>query len=314
MSGYRENTILRPTSCGVRVRGPLIQPQGHQGLAEEQPKLVRSCRWLVFKLVVLGLVALGAMAPVRASLILSSPGTTYSIDFADFTGAGFASTPSAGQLNSDDWAVTLRDSDISFTFGGNPTDARFAKGSASGSVSNGGVYAFDVGGGNPALGIQPIGTIFTPGWFTLRLQNDTGQTLTALDIAYDVYVLNDQDRANSFKFSHSADDVTYTSVNSLDLTSPAAKDSSPSWTQNQRNTTLNGLSIAAGSQYYVRWSGADVGGSNYRDQFALDHIRITGLVPEPGSVGLLTGMGVAVILGASLLRTRRHSERERRAP
>ena len=84
------------------------------------------------------------------------------------------------------------------------------------------MYAFDVGSGNHTLGVQPIGTDFTPGDIRLRFENNTGGDIVELQISYNVYVYNDQGRANSYNFSYSADDASYTDVPALDLTSPEA--------------------------------------------------------------------------------------------
>ena len=41
------------------------------------------------------------------------------------------------------------------------------RGSSTGGVSTGGTYAFDIGGGNVALGVQPGGSDFSPGYYEL---------------------------------------------------------------------------------------------------------------------------------------------------
>ncbi len=134
---------------------------------------------------------------------------------------------------------------------------------------------------------------------TLRLLNSTGVTVTALQLSYDIYVRNDNDRANSFNFRYSADDNQYTTVSSLDFTSPGSADSSPEWTSTDRSVTLSGLSIAHGSQFYLQWISDDVSGSGARDEFALDNVSVTAVsaVPEPSSAALVGLFGVG-LLGA----------------
>ncbi|MFQ5628413.1 MAG: hypothetical protein ACE5I1_06610, partial [bacterium] len=137
--------------------------------------------------------------------------------FSTFFGAGFAPTPGSGQLDSDAWRATGF-SDGNGTFGGNYTSGDFARGTHSGGTGTGGIYAFDVGGGNFILGVQPIGSDFTPGDFTLKMQNTTGGTVTDLKISYRVWYYNDNNRANSLDFSYSPDDIAYTSVSGLSFT------------------------------------------------------------------------------------------------
>lgn len=201
------------------------------------------------------------------------------IDFTGFTGAGFAASPTAGQLDSDHWDVNgFSDAKTDLTTGD------YARGSSTGGTGTGGVYAFDISNGgasNPALGVQPIGSDFTPGNFTLTITNTSGSTVTQLAISYKIYVRNDQDRSNSFNFSHSSDNSSYTSEASLDYTSTAAKVGSPTWETITRSITLTSLNIPNNTNYYLRWTGNDAGGSGSRDEFALDDISITASAGTP---------------------------------
>ena len=106
------------------------------------------------------------------------------------------------------------------------------------------------------------------------MENQTGGPITDLTIEYDIYVYNDQGRANSFNFAHSGDDVTYTSESSLDYTSDEAASGSPAWVQVSRSITVSGLSIPDGDFYYFQWQSDDVSGSGSRDEFALDNVSI----------------------------------------
>lgn len=147
----------------------------------------------------------------HASVIISNLNTTNTIDFASFTGAGFAPSPTAGQLDSDTWRVTgLSDGDT--TFGGTFTSGDFARGTSAGGVTTGGVYAFTVSSGNAALGVQPGGTDFTAGSITQRIQNNTGSAVTSWDLSYSLYVLNNKERSNSLLWEWSTDDSTYQSL------------------------------------------------------------------------------------------------------
>jgi HYR domain len=200
-----------------------------------------------------------------------APLSLASVDFTDFTGTGFSPTPAAGQLDSDVWQVDGLSDDADMDFGDTKTSGDFARGISSGAVGSGGVYAFDVGGGNIAMGIQPGGSDYTPGTQIFRdIVNTTGETITSLDLSYRIYVLNDQGRANSFNFAHSADGVTFTDEPSLDYTSVEAIDAL-GWVAVDRSISLS-VSIPPGGIYYLQWSGNDVSGGGSRDEFALDDI------------------------------------------
>lgn len=260
--------------------------------------------------------ALSAVAlfsvPAFAALMITDPNATYTIDFDSsvpgvnngaYTGAGISPTPGPGKLDSSAWATTgLDDGDTAFD-GGPYTLGTHAQGASEAAVTFGGFWGFDVlagAGVNRALGIQPAALNWEPGTLTLRLQNTSGAEITQFALAYLVYVRNDQARANSFNFSHSADDVAYIPVSALDVTSPLAS-TGTDWSSTPRGTTLAGLSIPDNGFYYLRWSGDDAGGVGSRDEFALDDIVLSEFVtasapiPEPGTLALLAIGGVMVI-------------------
>ena len=213
---------------------------------------------------------------------ITSEDTSFVIDFdttvsdvneGAFDGSGFTTSPATGQLDSDAWESTGL-SDGALNYGGSETSGDYARGTSSGGVTSGGFYSFDTGGSNNTLGTQGTGSDFTPGTITLRAQNQTGVTVTAADLAYLVYVYNDQGRSSTFDFSYSTDDSSYTDVIALDLTTDATADGSPTWVSNSKSTNITGLSIADGDYLYLRWSSADVGGSGSRDEIALDDIDL----------------------------------------
>ncbi|MBU2927593.1 beta strand repeat-containing protein [Winogradskyella psychrotolerans] len=214
---------------------------------------------------------------------ITSENTAFVIDFdttvtdvnnGAFDGSGFTDTPASGQLDSDAWEATGM-SDGSLSYGGSQTSGDYIKGSSTGGVSSGGFYAFDTGSSNSSLGFQATGSDFTPGTITLRAQNQTGTTVTTADLAYLIYVYNDQGRSTTFDFSYSTDDLSYTDVAASNLTSDATADGSLIWVSNSKATSITGLSIADGEYLYLRWSTADNGGSGSRDEFALDDISLS---------------------------------------
>jgi len=218
-------------------------------------------------------------------------GNVISIDFNSFDGSGFAPSPAAGQLDSDEWRVTGF-SDGDGIFGGTHTATDFARGTDPDGVTTGGTYAFEVSTFDFSLGVQPGGTDWTPGTFTLRLVNNTGSLLTELNLQYDLYILNDQGRANFFNFSYSIDDISYTPVTALDDTSTDIADVSPVWTPSLKTTTITGLSMANNDTIYLQWTGDDVSGAGSRDEFAIDNILISeGDTPLPVELSLFQAVG-----------------------
>lgn len=215
-------------------------------------------------------------------LSITTENTNFTIDFDNtfsgvnsgtYNGTGFSANPSEGQLNSNAWAATGM-SDGDFSFGGEATTGDFAQGIEDGGVGTGGFYTFQVESDNNAFGIQPNLSDWTPGTVTLKVQNSTGYNITDLDISYDVYIFNDQNKSNSFNFSYSEDNLNYSDVPSISLTSPEEANTSPTWSQNHKSTEITGLNIISGNYFYLRWSGDEVSGSNSMDEFALDNINV----------------------------------------
>lgn len=229
--------------------------------------------FVIVMFVLFGL-ALGSFSP---NPVLAQGTLPFTENFSTFTGAGFAPTPAAGQLDSDTWRLTGF-SDGSMTFGSTNTSGDFARGTSTGGVTTGGVYAFNVGAGNIILGIQPTADDFTPGEITLRIQNTTGTTINELNVSYDIFYRNDQARANSLNFRYSSDDITYTAIGALDFTTPAAADAL-GWQSVSRSTTITGLSIPDGSFVYLQWIGDDVSGTGSRDEYGIDNINVSVSTP-----------------------------------
>lgn len=233
-----------------------------------------------------------AMVGARAQLNVGVTGTNYVIDFdstisgvsnGQFAGAGFQSSPTAGQLDSNAWAGTGM-SDADFAFGGSATSGDWARGTTTSSEATGGVYAF--GSTDRQLLIQPTEDDFTPGTLTLRIQNTTGNTVSSWALGYDLWLNNDQNRSNSFNFSYSIDDSIYTGGLSglATYTSPAAFDGA-GWHEIGSAANTVSASVANNGFLYVRWTGDDVGGSGSRDEFGVDNVTVRA-VPEPVTCAL----------------------------
>ncbi len=224
---------------------------------------------------------------LQAQLSVTSTATNFTIDFdatvanvnnGSFTGSGFANAPVAGELDADAWATSGM-SDGAKAFGAANTGGDHARGTSTGGSGTGGIYGFDHGGGDMAVGWQPGGSDATPGSITLQIDNNTGVTITSLDVSYEVWEYNDQGRANDLRFSHDgtgnngSGDLTNAEA-SLDFTSTETAAGSPSWVSVSRTITLTGLSIANGNSYFLRWATDDVSGSGSRDELAIDDIVV----------------------------------------
>src|SRR5690606_11615818 len=196
-----------------------------------------------------------------------------------FNGSGFQLTPTPGHLDTDAWATTGF-SDGSKGFGSDNITGDHARGTNP--VATGGIYGVNIGGGNRALIIRPGNNDWTPGTLTLKIDNNSGSIITSLNVSYNIIINNDAPRSNSFNFSHSIDDTSYTNQNSLDYTTAVGSDSN-GYISISRNINITGINIINGASYYLRWSGNDVGGSGSRDLIGLDDIILNAQagIPTP---------------------------------
>lgn len=196
----------------------------------------------------------------------------YTENFNSFTGTGFAPDPSIGQLDSNIWSITgLSDGDLDF--GETATSDDFARGSSTGGVGTGGVYAFEVETGNSILGIQPTGSDSTPGELVLKIANNSDSKITDVNLNYAIYFLNNQARSNSLNLAYSEDGATYKEINALDFATPEASDSL-GWQSEERATSISGLNLAPDESLYLKWTGDDVSGSGSRDEYGIDDVVV----------------------------------------
>nr|WP_321226793.1 Calx-beta domain-containing protein [uncultured Psychroserpens sp.] len=208
----------------------------------------------------------------NTAFVIDFDTTVTEVNNGAFDASGFTPSPTSGQLDSDAWAATGM-SDGSLNFGDTQTSGDYANGTSIGNETGGGFYAFNTVIGNSTLGFQATGSDFTPGTITLRAQNQTGTTVTVADLAYLIYVNNNEGRSTTLDFSYSTDDSSYSDIAALDYSSDTSADGS-GWVSSSKSTNITGLSIADGEYLYLRWSSADSGGSGSRDEFALDDISL----------------------------------------
>src|SRR5690606_7006797 len=108
-----------------------------------------------------------------------------------------------------------------------------------------------------------------------------------------------QDGSSTFNFSHSPDNVTFEHDPSMDYTTPAEADGfqivqegfTPS-----REVAINGINVAPGGYYYIRWSSEDVVASLERDEIGLDNIVVSAFYGPPAPEIRVQGLSGVTIL------------------
>ncbi len=213
--------------------------------------------------------------------------TLYYEDFEIFLGTGFSPTPVAGQLDSDVIIATgFSDGDLDYGDVGITGD--FARG-ADGFPSEGGIYAADIDGFDEDftdLGVsflvKPNDTDFTPGTVQIRVQNNTGNTLSSFRINYEVHGTNgNSDWSNSMNFSYSTNGNTFFLLTELEYISTEVSVATggfpPELPQFLRMSSTFLSDIVNGAYIYLKFEGDDVSGTGTRDGLLIDNIRLEGI-------------------------------------
>lgn len=205
--------------------------------------------------------------------------TLIDVNEGAFNASGLSASPGNGQLNSNAWSF-LGFSDGDTDFGETHNSGDFSRGTSSGGISTGGLYAFQLSSGNTVLGIQAGGSDFTPGEILLKLLNSTTEEVVGVELSYDLFVYNDQNRASSVNFYYSSDGNNYTLVSAAEYISTASSDAIPEWDSLHFSIPISGLSIQDANHLFLKWEFDDAGGSGSRDEIALDNIRVKFVVNE----------------------------------
>ena len=134
-----------------------------------------------------------------------------------------------------------------------------------------------------ALGFLNTGTFNSPKSITYAVTNNTGSTITNLDIAFDYEKYRSGTRAWTWAFFHGSVSNPTTAAAAGDQS--YASDASNAVifdppTSIAKTVGLSGLSIANGSTYYLRWTLTGTGGSSNGQGLAIDNFSITATVVD----------------------------------
>lgn len=272
--------------------------------------------------------SIAGSAASAASFTSISAGVTNTVveDFEAFTGEGFSPGASvAGTLDSNAFTVFASFSNATF-LGGTATSGVFDQGLSAGGVTVGGVHAFQIAPDDVGLGVQPTGSLFTPGSISFFVLNDTGSTIDRVSLAFEIFAFNDQDRSVSVDVTSGVllpagggtlvigDDLPFGSP----VTTPLDEDVSPTWESLVAfDETFDLTPVSSGSSVGLVGPGEffvtifdfdDAGGSGSRDELAISSITVTGIdssaisvIPTPAALGI----GAIGMLGLLRRRTGR---------
>lgn len=210
-------------------------------------------------------------ASVRASgtpVSLASTGVTVTENFNTLASSGTSSTLPTG------WALSEALANANTTY-----DSGTGSGTAGNTWSFGAAASAERAfGGLQSGSLNPtIGACF---------QNNTGSTITSLDIAYmgEQWRVGTLGRVDRLDFEYSLDATslttgTWTAVDSLDFTAPTttgtigALDGNVAPNRTSVSSSITSLSIAPGAIFFIRWT--DLNASSADDGLSIDDFNIT---------------------------------------
>lgn len=207
------------------------------------------------------------------SVVMNTDCTPYKIDgtntiiedFSNFAGQGFVKDPAPGQLCSKSW--DFDGFSDTYIYDGINIGNDYARGGTNGGNSQGGIYD-----NANKLWIQPTGSDFTSGSMTMKICNDTGSTIDSMRVSFDMYILNDNDRANSFDFYYSPDSLSFIYLPSMSEISQETSTGTTNFFP--KSTTLYNVNITHQACFFLKWVGNDFSGSGPRDEFGIDNIGV----------------------------------------
>ncbi len=148
-------------------------------------------------------------------------------------------------------------------------------------TSSGGVYNFGNGitasATDRSLGFLTSSGFSSPRSIVLKITNNTGGTITDLAIAFDYEKYRAGTRAFDWTFFHGNTSTPSTGevLGNQSYAADAANAVVNPPTTISKSVTLTGLSIAAGTDYYLKWTNTGVGGSTNSQGIGIDNFSIT---------------------------------------
>jgi hypothetical protein len=275
-------------------------------------------------------LAIAALAiPATASVSYNTPGIPYLQNFNTFP-----ITPENASLQTttpwvDDTAATATNTGLvgwylfhpiaQATEGGSNQHQRFRV--TPGTQNTGSFYSFGSTGNNDrALGditsntlsnVPGAGIVDTDVFIALRLTNNTGQTLTGVDVAYNGEQWRDGGAAtpasDALKFAYSLNATaindaaaTFTPVGALDFVSPifanttgTSLDGNAAANRLAKSATISGINWAPGTDLWLRWADTNISTADHG--LAIDDLSVTGTVPEPATLTLAATAAIGML-------------------
>ncbi len=210
---------------------------------------------------------------LRAQISILSLTATYSENFDGIGASATATLPSGWKVNS---ATTFSTATNLTTQAGGTTGAGVLT-----SVSSGGTYNFANGitasSTDRAVGFISSGSFSSPRSLFVLMTNNTGSIINNLNISFDLEKYRSGSRIFNVFFFTSPDGITWTSVPAGDQNFPNDANNATIYNAPiaiNKAFSLSGLTIANGSNYYLRWAYTGTGGSTNGQGLGIDNFSV----------------------------------------
>lgn len=222
----------------------------------------------LFLLVLLSFVQYRA----ASQIVITSNGTAYTENF-DGMGSSATATLPTGFRSGTDWNSGA----TATTLAAGTTGSGALTGSSSGGIYNFG-NGVNASATDRSLGFLNTGSFTSPRSIILKITNNTGGTIGSLSIAFDYEKYRSGSRAWDWTFFHG--NTITPSISATAGDQSYAADAGNTTINNPPTTisksfTLTGLSIANGTDYYLRWTFTGNAGSSNGQAIGIDNFSIT---------------------------------------
>ena len=240
------------------------------------------------------MVSLFFVNETNAQISITSVGTAFTENFDGMGTSATATLPTGFKLGSD-WATSTSATTVS------------SFSSVTTAPTAGGLYNFGNGTSTTterALAILNTGSYTSPKSIILKITNNTGGTISTINISFDYEKYRSGSRAFDWTFFHgstSAPSIAETAGNNSYTADGGNTTMFNPPTSINKSFTLTGLSIPTGGDYYFRWTFTGNGGSSNGQAIGIDNFSLT--VSAPPTVTSPTVSSIttnSAILGATV--------------
>jgi hypothetical protein len=239
----------------------------------------------------------------NAQISITTVGTAYTENFDGMGSSATAALPTGFKVGSD-WATGRTATKAAAGTSG--TGALSSSSSGSDYNFANGVTATST---DRALGFLNSGNGSTTGWpspdsIILKITNNTGSTISTINISFDYEKYRSGSRAFDWTFFHgssSVPSIAETAGNNSYVADGANTTIYNPPTFINKSFTLTGLSIPAGGDYYFRWTFTGNGGSSNGQAIGIDNFSLTVSAPPTVSSPTVSAITTnSALLGATV--------------